>query len=98
MNVRIPHVHWVDHDTEDFRKYVIDSLAVTVLALVLVCMLAFPTVGALAAEIPKRGGILSFVVASYPPGFDGHPHECHFGHGLLVAANRTVAQTERFFK
>ena len=44
----------------------------TVLALVLVCMLALPAVGALAVETPKRGGILTFVVASYPPGFDGH--------------------------
>jgi hypothetical protein len=26
----------------------------------------------LAAETPKRGGILTFVVASYPPGLDGH--------------------------
>lgn len=44
----------------------------TVLALVLVCMLALPTIGALAAETPKHGGLLTFVVASYPPGFDGH--------------------------
>ena len=42
------------------------------IALALAFMLALPVVGALAAETPKRGGILTFMVASYPPSFDGH--------------------------
>ncbi len=43
-----------------------------VMVLTFLCMLALSVVGALAAETPKRGGILTFMVASYPPGFDGH--------------------------
>ena len=34
--------------------------------------LVHPGNSLLAAEIPKHGGILNFVVASYPPSFDGH--------------------------
>ena len=42
------------------------------ITLTLAFILALPAVGALAAETPKRGGILTFMVASYPPSFDGH--------------------------
>lgn len=38
--------------------------------LFLVVML--PLTSAVGADAPKRGGILNFVVASYPPSFDGH--------------------------
>ncbi|MFB0508365.1 MAG: ABC transporter substrate-binding protein [Thermodesulfobacteriota bacterium] len=48
------------------------SLQMRGIALALAFMLALPVVGALAAETPKRGGILTFMVASYPPSFDGH--------------------------
>ncbi len=48
------------------------SLQMHGVALALAFMLALPVVEALAAETPKRGGILTFVVASYPPSFDGH--------------------------
>jgi hypothetical protein len=36
----------------------------TVIALALVCIVAFPVIGALAAETPKRGGILTFIILS----------------------------------
>lgn len=39
---------------------------------ILTLSLALPMMAAPAAETPKRGGILTFVVASYPPSFDGH--------------------------
>jgi peptide/nickel transport system substrate-binding protein len=39
---------------------------------ILVIALAWPLLGALAAETPKRGGILTYVVPAEPPSFDGH--------------------------
>jgi peptide/nickel transport system substrate-binding protein len=42
----------------------------TMIALALLCLLALPVAGA--AETPRRGGILTFVVAAEPPSFDGH--------------------------
>src|SRR5947209_7024070 len=44
----------------------------TVMTFVLLCLLALPLGGAGATETPKRGGILTFVVAAEPPSFDGH--------------------------
>lgn len=41
-------------------------------ALALALLLSLPVIGVLAADMPRRGGILTFVVASYPPSFDGH--------------------------
>ena len=44
-----------------------------VIALASVCILAVPVLDAFAAETPKRGGVLTFLVpASGPPGFDAH--------------------------
>jgi len=43
-----------------------------VFVLSIVCLLPLSAIGALAAEAPKHGGILTFVVASHPPSFDGH--------------------------
>jgi peptide/nickel transport system substrate-binding protein len=44
----------------------------TVIALVLVWMVVLPVAGARAAEKPRRGGVLNFVVPAEPPSFDGH--------------------------
>lgn len=44
----------------------------TLIAVTVMCLLALPTVGARAAESPKRGGILNFVVSAEPPSYDGH--------------------------
>ena len=44
----------------------------TVLALSLVWMLVVPAVVSLAADTPRRGGILNFVVPAEPPSYDGH--------------------------
>ena len=44
----------------------------SVLALSLVWMLVLPVAGARAAETPRRGGILNFVVPAEPPSYDGH--------------------------
>ncbi len=46
--------------------------AMIVAVLALVCVLAVPVHGAFGAEIPKRGGILTFVVAGGAPSFDAH--------------------------
>ena len=43
-----------------------------VIAFAVVYILALPVVGAHAAEPPKRGGILTFVVPDDPPSYDGH--------------------------
>ncbi len=44
-----------------------------VIVLAAACVLSALVTGALAAETPKRGGILTFVVgANGPPSFDGH--------------------------
>ncbi len=40
------------------------------IGLALTCVLAVPVLGAFAAETPKRGGILTFVVASGAQSFD----------------------------
>jgi peptide/nickel transport system substrate-binding protein len=40
------------------------------IALALLCLLALPVAGA--AETPRRGGILNYVVPDEPPSFDGH--------------------------
>lgn len=42
------------------------------IAFALVWMLALPVDNARAAEAPRRGGILTYVVAAEPPSFDGH--------------------------
>jgi peptide/nickel transport system substrate-binding protein len=42
------------------------------ITMALALVLVLPMHNTLAAETPKRGGILTFVVASYPPSFDGH--------------------------
>ena len=42
----------------------------TMIALALLCLLAFPVAGA--TETARRGGILTYVVAGEPPSFDGH--------------------------
>jgi peptide/nickel transport system substrate-binding protein len=44
----------------------------TVLAFALVWILVLPAVVSRAAETPKRGGILNFVVSAEPPSYDGH--------------------------
>ena len=44
----------------------------TLIALALVGILALPGDSARAAETPKRGGILTFVVPHDPPSYDGH--------------------------
>jgi peptide/nickel transport system substrate-binding protein len=44
----------------------------TVIGLALVCVLAVSVLGAFGAEISKRGGILTFVVAGGAPSFDAH--------------------------
>jgi peptide/nickel transport system substrate-binding protein len=49
----------------DIKHRISVTLAVT-------CMLTVVAVGALAAETPKRGGILTFVVAGGAPSFDAH--------------------------
>ena len=43
-----------------------------VIGFVLVGILALPVAGARAAETPRRGGILTFVVPDEPPSYDGH--------------------------
>jgi peptide/nickel transport system substrate-binding protein len=50
----------------------------TVIAMALVWMLVLAAVGARAAETPRRGGILNFVVPAEPPSYDGH-REVTFG-------------------
>jgi peptide/nickel transport system substrate-binding protein len=42
------------------------------IALALVWMLVLTAVGSRAADTPRRGGILNFVVSAEPPSFDGH--------------------------
>ncbi len=44
----------------------------TMIALALVWMLVLTGVGSRAAETPKRGGILTFMVPHDPPSYDGH--------------------------
>ena len=44
----------------------------TLIFLALVFMLVFSVAGVYAAETPKRGGILTFVVPDDPPSYDGH--------------------------
>jgi len=44
----------------------------TVIALTLVWMVVLPAVVLRAAETPRRGGILNFVVSAEPPSYDGH--------------------------
>ncbi len=44
----------------------------TVMVFALACILLLPVAGARAAETPKRGGILTFVVPDEPPSYDGH--------------------------
>ncbi len=44
----------------------------TFVSLALAATLCLPAAAALAADTPRRGGILTFVVASYPPSFDAH--------------------------
>jgi len=44
----------------------------TVTALALVWILLLPAVASRAAETPRRGGILNFVVSAEPPSYDGH--------------------------
>lgn len=39
---------------------------------IFIMALVLPTLGAMAAETPKRGGILTYVVPSEPPSYDGH--------------------------
>jgi hypothetical protein len=51
-----------------------------IIAAALALVLVLPMYDTLAAETPKRGGTLIFVVASYPPSFDGHPGESLFPH------------------
>ena len=46
--------------------------AQTLIAVALVWILALPVAGARAADTPKRGGILTFVVPDDPPSYDGH--------------------------
>lgn len=48
----------------------------TMIALALLCLLALPVAGA--AETPRRGGILTYVVPDEPPSFDAH-RETTFG-------------------
>ncbi len=43
-----------------------------VIAMAMACMLVFSVAGAHAAETPRRGGILTFVVAGGAPSFDAH--------------------------
>jgi peptide/nickel transport system substrate-binding protein len=44
----------------------------TVIALTLVWMVVLPVVVSRAAQTPRRGGILNFVVSAEPPSYDGH--------------------------
>ncbi len=44
----------------------------TVTAFTLVLMVVLPAVVSRAAETPRRGGILNFVVSAEPPSYDGH--------------------------
>ena len=49
-----------------------NSKASRLTSTIFIMALVLPTLGAMAAETPKRGGILTYVVPAEPPSFDGH--------------------------